>query len=117
MVRRLIMLASACVLLSGCAALGALPIPGASHVATGPTGILYASTSTPMGSGSVSPSPQGTKVGRAKAMGILGLVAIGDASITAASAAGGIKNVTHVDVETMNILGLYVEYTTVVYGD
>lgn len=56
------------------------------------------------------------KKGTASAEGYLGLVAQGDASIQAAAEDGGITNIHHVDYNTRSILGLYVEYTTIVYG-
>jgi len=43
--------------------------------------------------------------------------ATGDASISAAAASGGISRIHHVDHETLNILGIYAKYTTVVYGE
>jgi hypothetical protein len=57
-----------------------------------------------------------SKVGKAKAEGIL-FFGHGDASIKAAAANGDISKIHHVDSKTMNILGLYSEYTTVVYGE
>lgn len=56
------------------------------------------------------------KKGTSSAEGFLGLVAQGDASIQAAAEDGGITNIHHIDFETRSILGLYVKYTTVVYG-
>ena len=56
------------------------------------------------------------KVGRAEAYGIL-IYSTGDASISAAMRAGGITRVHHVDHETMNIMGVYAKYTTIVYGE
>jgi TRL-like protein family len=58
----------------------------------------------------------GPKVGKAEAWGIV-LVAMGDASISAAAQNGGITRIHHVDHETMNILGIYAKYTTIVYGE
>jgi TRL (tRNA-associated locus)-like protein len=57
-----------------------------------------------------------SKVGRATAVGIV-LFAHGDASISAAMANGGITRIHHVDHETLNILGVYAKYTTIVYGE
>jgi len=57
-----------------------------------------------------------SKVGRSEAYGIL-IYSTGDASIRAAMKAGGITRVHHVDSETMNVLGLYAKYTTIVYGE
>jgi hypothetical protein len=42
---------------------------------------------------------------------------MGDASISAAAQNGGITRIHHVDHETMNILGIYAKYTTIVYGE
>lgn len=57
-----------------------------------------------------------TKVGRAKAEGIL-IVSYGDASIKAAADAGGITKIHHVDSECLGILGIYARYETIVYGE
>jgi len=56
------------------------------------------------------------KTGRACMTSILGLVATGDASIEAAKAAGGIKEVVNMNYEVKNILGIYGEYCLVVKG-
>jgi hypothetical protein len=57
------------------------------------------------------------KTGRACMNSILGLVAIGDASLEAAKAAGGITNVSNINYEVKNILGVYGEYCLVVKGN
>jgi hypothetical protein len=57
------------------------------------------------------------KTGTATATSILGLGTAGDASIKAAAANGGIKTIKHVNYEAKNVLGIYGEYTTTVYGD
>ncbi len=57
-----------------------------------------------------------TKVGRAKAQGIV-LVGIGDASITAAAKDAGITKIHHVDTDVLNVLGIYSRYETIVYGE
>lgn len=59
----------------------------------------------------------GSKVGTAKATNILGLVAIGDASIETAAKSAGIKRISHVDCKKSSILGIFGTYTVVVYGD
>jgi len=61
-------------------------------------------------------SVKGTRVGRAKAEGII-LVGYGDASINAAKIKGNITKIHHVDSEVMNIFGIYSRYETVVYGE
>jgi TRL-like protein family len=65
---------------------------------------------------SAGPAATGSKVGRAEAWGIL-VYATGDASISTAAKNGGINRIHHVDHETMNILGIYAKYVTIVYGE
>ena len=57
-----------------------------------------------------------TKEGKACGQSILGWVATGDASVTAAKAAGGINQVASVDHTAKNILGIIGEWCTVVKG-
>ncbi len=57
-----------------------------------------------------------TKEGKACGQSILGWVATGDASVTAAKAAGGITTVASVDHTAKNILGILGEWCTVVKG-
>jgi TRL-like protein family len=68
------------------------------------------------GAVSAGPAATSSKVGRSEAWGIL-VFATGDASISAAATNGGINRIHHVDHETMNILGIYAKYVTVVYGE
>jgi TRL-like protein family len=91
------------VLLGGCA------------IAHGPvTAAVTLDMKGPVSAGpALGPTP---KVGRSEAWGIL-VFATGDASISAAMANGGIKQIHHVDQETTNILGIYAKYVTVVYGE
>jgi len=56
------------------------------------------------------------KEGKACATSILGMVAKGDASITAAKANGGITTVSSVDHTAKNIVGVFGEWCTVVRG-
>jgi hypothetical protein len=58
----------------------------------------------------------GTKTGQACASSILGIIATGDASVSAAKAAGGITEVAHVDHDIFSILGLYGTTCTIVVG-
>ena len=76
-------------------------------------GSLYTDMKAPIAVGDASGQ---SKMGTAKATAILGF-ATGDASISAAMQNGGITKVHHVDSQVKNILGIYVEYTTVVYGE
>lgn len=57
-----------------------------------------------------------TKEGKACGTTILGMVALGDMSITAAKAAGGITTVAQVDHSAKNILGVFAEFCTIVKG-
>jgi len=56
------------------------------------------------------------KMGKACMTSILGLIAVGDASVEAAKAQGGVKEVSIIDYEVNNILGIYGTYCTVVKG-
>ena len=56
------------------------------------------------------------KTGRATCESILGLIALGDCSIEAAKANGGLTTVQYSDIQVHNILGIYATYTTVVRG-
>ncbi|MGA7121254.1 MAG: TRL-like family protein [Polyangiaceae bacterium] len=58
----------------------------------------------------------GTKTGEACAMSILGVVAIGDASIDLAKSNGGVSQVASVDHKVFSILGIYANVCTVVHG-
>ncbi len=80
-----------------------------------PMGMIYTEVKAPVaaGQGGISYS----KVGTSKATSVLGLVATGDCSIKAAAAEGGIKTIKYVDYDAKNILGIFGEYTTTVYGD
>lgn len=80
-----------------------------------PMGMIYTEIKAPVGAadGGISYS----KTGTAKATSVLGLVATGDCSIKAAAANGGIRNIKYVDYDAKNILGIFGEYTTTVYGD
>lgn len=89
--------------LSGCAVVGQAPV----------TAPITLNERGPVSAGSAAGQ---SKVGRATAVGII-LFATGDASISAAMANGGITRIHHVDHETLNILGVYARYTTIVYGE
>lgn len=56
------------------------------------------------------------KTGKACTTNILGLIAIGDATIEAAKREGGIKKVASVDRDIMNVLGLFGQNCTIVTG-
>ncbi|MGD0276672.1 MAG: TRL-like family protein [Syntrophales bacterium] len=57
------------------------------------------------------------KTGTAQCISILGWVATGDCSISAAMKNGGITKIHHVDFNAKSILMVYAEYTTIVVGE
>lgn len=60
----------------------------------------------------------GTKCGKASYPVFLSVLTFGgDASINTAAKNAGIKKISHVDVKTTSILGLYGTKTTYVYGE
>lgn len=59
----------------------------------------------------------GKKVGHSQATNVLGIVAVGDASVQSAAKEAGIKKISHVDSKKMSILGIFATYQTIVYGD
>lgn len=94
--------------LSGCAAgLGQMTTHGAG------SGLLWSDTVGAVGLGSGS----GSKSGQSTSKSILGLVAYGDSSIQAAAQSAGITRIASIDRKFANILGIYAETTTIVYGD
>ena len=91
---------------------GVTSLSGCISVATPAIGVLFTEVRGPIdANGTI-----GTKEGKACAQSILGLIAQGDASITAAAKAGGITNVTTVDHYTRNMLGIIGDFCTVVRG-
>jgi hypothetical protein len=56
------------------------------------------------------------KTGQACAQSYLGWVSVGDASIDAAKAAGGIKEVSTIDYNSTSVLGFYASFCTIVKG-
>ena len=63
-------------------------------------------------------NPMGSKVGRAKATGYLGVLFFNaDASIRTAAKNGGISKISSVDIKASNILNLIVSYETIVTGE
>ena len=57
-----------------------------------------------------------TSSGSATCKSILALFSTGDCSVEAAKKAAGISKVNNVEFDVKNILGVYAEYTTKVYG-
>ncbi|MBV8880379.1 MAG: TRL-like family protein [Planctomycetaceae bacterium] len=76
-------------------------------------GSLYTDQSGPVSTGAAAGS---SKRGEASITSVIG-IAVGDASIETAMKNGGITKIHHVDSKARNILGVYAEYTTIVYGE
>ena len=62
-------------------------------------------------------TPSTALKGEAKAINVLGIVAVGDASVTAAMNNGRITKIHHVDCQVKSILGIFAELTVIVYGE
>jgi len=92
------------VILAGCSAYAVAPV----------TGFAYTELKGPLTATSNTGS---SKVGTGTVTSILGLIATGDASIDTAAKSAGITKIHHVDYQSKNILGLYAEYTVIVYGE
>ena len=90
-------------------------------------GCAVASTMTPVSNGALFTNVQGplvatdyagnAKVGTASCSNILGLVAMGDASIESAKKSANITRIASVDYESFSVLGLFATFTVVVRGD
>ena len=96
----ILILAGLVATLSGCATY----LPGGSIYTEGKTGVVANNGVT------------ANKTGKACMKSYLGVVAIGDASISAAMSQGGIKNVSTIEYEVKNIIG-FGTYCTVVTGN
>lgn len=99
----LLPIAATAVLLTGCAG-----------VATPANGMLFGSVK--WDSAIDNNGVAAKKEGKACATSLLGLLATGDASVNAAKASAGITKVANVSHDSMNVLGLYAKYCTVVTG-
>jgi hypothetical protein len=97
----------------GVLGLGVVVLTGCQPVASPLAGIIF--NDTKFGWEATS-NANATKEGKACANTILGMVATGDASISAAKAAGGITQVAHVDHSAKSILGIVAEFCTIVKG-
>ena len=92
-------------LLTGCAAMAVSPV----------TGALFTEVKGPHSA--TASDASFSKMGTATCISYLGLIATGDASIETAAKSAGITKIHHVDYQSKNILGLYAEFTIVVYGE
>ena len=98
---------------AGVLGLGVIALTGCQPVASPLAGLIYNDTKFGW---ETTRNTDVSKEGKACANTILGLVAQGDASISAAKAAGGITEVAHVDHSAKSILGIVTEYCTIVKG-
>ena len=96
--------------LTSCAAGGA----GGWHA----RGFLYSDTKSPAWDLEVQSESTATRsVGKATCVSILGLIATGDCTVETAKKDGNITKVSSVQFDYKNILGVYAETTTKVYGN
>lgn len=77
-------------------------------------GSLFTDVKEPV---SNSAAATGSKRGEACTINVLGLIAIGDSSIIAARANGGISKVATVDSSFLNVLFLFGRHCTIVTGE
>lgn len=91
-----------------------LGVSGCAHVDAPVTGFLFTNTESPI---TVTSAQRGTKHGKASSASILGIIAMGESSIQAAADRAKIKTISHVDVASYSILGIYASYTVHVYGE
>ena len=82
-------------------------------------GVFYTGVNTPAPDLAVecNANVQRTKIGKAEATNILGLVVVGDCSIEAAMKAGQITKIHHIDYRTETVLTFYAKKITIVYGE
>jgi hypothetical protein len=67
--------------------------------------------------GEVTSNAGASKSGSGEAMSVLGLVAVGDASVETAARKANITKIHHVDYHSWSILGIFGRITTTVYGE
>lgn len=77
-------------------------------------GLLFTSVSGPVNAAN---NERASKIGKACATNILGLVASGDASIDTAKQDGSISKVASIDYQSTTVLGLMSQSCTVVKGE
>ena len=78
-----------------------------------PAGVIFSNIEAPLAPA----GNPGSRKGEASCSAVLGIIAWGDCSVKAAAEAGGISMVKHTDYEFFNVLIVYQQFTTVVYGD
>ncbi len=87
---------------------------GCSTASSPVLGAIYSDVKGPITS---TTNKKGSKEGKAVCTSILGIVAWGDCSIEAARKTSNITNISTVDHETFNVLGIYSTYTTIITGN
>lgn len=90
-----------------------LGLYGCATVANPLPAFVYSSVKGPI---NAPHSFEAVKTGEACAQSYLGIVSVGDASINAAKAAGGIKEVSIIDYQSTSVLGIYASFCTIVKG-
>lgn len=100
--------------LIGASAAAVLMMTSCASVQTPLMGLAFTDVKAPI---TATANAGASKVGKATAKGILGLVATGDASIQAAAKSAGITKIHSVDYQAKSILGIVSEYTVIVYGE
>lgn len=81
---------------------------------TGMTGSVYTGYTEPV---TVTSNSCGQKVGSAKCVSVLGLLAMGDAGVQEAARKAGITKISHVDKKVLSVLGLFTIHEFFVYGE
>ncbi len=95
--------------MSSCSMIGGIASPGNELV-----GAIYTGYTRPF---DITSNKVGTKVGMSKNVGVLGIAAVGNGGVNDAAKLAGITAISHVDVKTMSVLGLFVIKTYYVYGE
>lgn len=62
-------------------------------------------------------NPVGNKCGTSSSVRVLGLGGNANMGINSAAKMGGISRISHIDFKTFSFLGLYTQYTVLVYGE
>lgn len=81
---------------------------------TGMAGSIYTGYTEPL---TVTSNSCGQKVGSAKCISVLGILAMGDAGVQEAARKAGITKISHVDKKVLSVLGLFTVHEFFVYGE
>ncbi len=91
-------------------------VGGAKAPFTPPMGAIFEDQTAPLTTHYNSQQLAGLKTGKATSECILGIVATGDCSITAAAKAGGLTTIEYADYHVYNLLGIIRRTTVTAYG-